>query len=297
MRIAITGSSGLIGTALSRQLVTGGHEVVPVVRREPRPGEIGWDPSAGRLNAADLTGIDAVVHLASAGIGDHRWTDEYKRVLVDSRIDGTTLLAERLAQLDDGPKVLVSASAIGFYGDRGDEILDESSASGEGFLAELCRRWEDATHAASDAAVRVALLRTGILLTPRGGALERMLPFFKLGLGGRFGSGRQWMSWISLTDEIRAIGHLLTSSVSGPVNLTAPNPVRNEEFANTLGDVLHRPTFLPVPKFAPKLIVGSELADAVVFDGQRVLPTVLAGDGFSFEHAELVTALRAELAR
>jgi uncharacterized protein (TIGR01777 family) len=300
MRIAITGASGLIGTALAGHLTSAGHTVVPVVRRSPRSGEIGWDPSAGRLDAADLAGVDAVVNLAGAGIGDRRWTDEYKQVLLDSRIEGTTLLAERLAELgDDGPSVLLSGSAIGFYGDRGDEVLDESSASGDGFLAEVCRRWEDATAAASDAGVRVAHLRTGIVLTPEGGALTKLgwLTIFKLGAGGKFGNGRQWWSWISLTDEVRAIEHLLVGDVSGPVNLTAPDPVRNADFAHTLGRVLNRPAILPVPKFAPTLLLGDELAEAVLFDSQRVLPTVLEGDGFEFEHPDLATALRAELQR
>ena len=298
MRIAITGSTGLIGTALSRHLGAAGHEIAPVVRAVPRHGEIGWDPSAGRLEASDLADLDAIVHLAGAGIGDHRWTDEYKRVLIDSRVDGTTLLAQRLAELGpDGPSTLVSGSAIGFYGNRGDEVVDESAASGDGFLAEICRQWEAASAAASEAGVRVAHVRTGIVLTPKGGALKKMLPLFKLGAGGKFGNGTQWMSWISLTDEVRAIEHLLTSSVAGPVNLTAPNPVRNSEFADTLGDVLRRPTVVPVPKFGPKLLLGGELADALLFDGQRVDSAVLQGDGFTFEHTDLAPALRAELGR
>lgn len=298
MRIAITGATGLIGSALTRHLAAAGHQVVPIVRSEPRADEIGWSPSEGRLEAADLAGVDAVVHLAGAGIGDRRWTDEYKRVLMDSRVDSTTLLADRLAELgEDGPRVLLSGSAIGFYGERGDEELDESSSAGDGFLAEICRAWEDATTSAEQAGVRVAHLRTGIVLTPDGGALKKMLPIFKFGLGGRFGNGRQWMSWISLTDEVRAIEHLLTSSVAGPVNLAAPNPVRNAEFADTLGDVLGRPTLLPVPRFGPKVLLGGELADALLFDGQRVLPSVLGSDGFAFEHADLATALRAELGR
>ena len=298
MRIAITGSTGLIGTALSRHLEAAGHEILPVVRTTPRPGEIGWDPSAGRLDADDLAGLDAVVHLAGAGIGDHRWTDDYKQVLIDSRVDGTTLLAERLAELgSEGPSTLVSGSAIGFYGDRGDEVVDESAPAGEGFLAEICQRWEAATAAAGEAGVRVAHIRTGIVLTPKGGALKKMLPIFKLGAGGKFGNGTQWMSWISLTDEVRAVEHLLTSSVSGPVNLTAPNPVRNADFADTLGDVLGRPTIVPVPKFGPKLLLGGELADALLFDGQRVQSSVLQGDEFTFEHADLAAALRAELGR
>jgi uncharacterized protein (TIGR01777 family) len=298
MRIAITGSSGLIGTALRHHLTAGGHETVPVVRAEAGDGEIPWDPDRGRLDAGDLVGIDAVVHLAGANIGGRRWTDDYKRILLDSRVDSTGLLADRRAARGDaGPRTLISGSAIGFYGDRGDELVDESSASGDGFLADICRQWEDATGPAADAGVRVAHIRTGIVLTPKGGALAKMLPLFKLGAGGRFGSGEQWMSWISLTDELRAIEHLLTSTVSGPVNLTAPNPVRNREFADTLGDVLHRPTVLPVPKFGPKLLLGAELADALLFDGQRVRPTVLGHDGFEFSHPDLAAALRAELGR
>lgn len=297
MRIAITGSTGLIGTALTRHLARSGHEVVPVVRDAPRPGQIGWDPAGGRLDTADLVGLDAVVHLSGAGIGDRRWTDSYKRVLMDSRVDGTTLLSDRLAAIGGEAPALISGSAIGFYGDRGDELVDESSGSGDGFLADICRRWEAVTAAASDAGVRVAHLRTGIVLTPAGGALKKMLPLFRLGVGGKFGSGRQWMSWISLTDEVRAIEHLLTSSVAGPVNLTAPNPVRNAEFAATLARVLRRPAIVPVPKFGPRLLLGGELADALLFDGQRVEASVLAADGFSFEHVDLDTALRAELGR
>lgn len=300
MRIAITGSTGLVGSALSKHLAARGHEIVPVVRSEPRTGEIGWSPSEGRLDAADLVGIDAVVHLASAGIGDRRWSEEYKQVLLDSRVDSTNLLASRLAELgEDGPRVLLSGSAIGVYGDRGDEVLDETSPNGEGFLAEVCHRWEAATAPAEEAGVRVAHLRTGIVLTPEGGALTRFgwLTIFKLGGGGRFGSGAQWWSWISMTDEVRAIEHLLRTDVSGPVNLTAPGPVRNAEFARTLGQVLKRPAILPVPAFVPKLLLGAELTNAVLFNSQRVHPAVLEGDGFAFEHPDLTTALRAELGR
>lgn len=298
MKIAITGATGLIGTAATKHLSAAGHEVVALVRRDPGPGEIGWDPSAGRLDPDDLRGVDAVVHLAGAGIGDRRWTDEYKRILMDSRVDGTSLLAGALATLGaDGPQVLLSGSAIGFYGERGDDELDESSSAGSGFLAEICVRWEAATAPAEAAGVRVAHLRTGIVLTPEGGALKKMLPLFKLGVGGKFGNGRQWMSWISLTDEIRAIEHLLTSTLSGAVNLTAPEPVRNADFAKTLGRVLGRPAALPVPSFGPKLLLGGELADALLFDGQRVLPRALGADGFEFAHADLASALRAELGR
>ena len=237
MQIAITGSSGLIGTALTAHLLAAGHGVLPVVRRSAAAGEISWDPAAGRLDPADVSGLDAIVHLAGAGIGDHRWTDDYKQVVLDSRVQSTSLLARTLAELgSDGPQVLVSGSAVGFYGERGDEVLDESSAGGDGFLADVCRAWEDATGPAEQAGVRVSHIRTGIVLSGDGGALDwKMKTLFKLGLGGRFGSGKQWWSWISIDDEVRAIEHLLTSPLSGPVNLTAPNPVRNAEFAKALG--------------------------------------------------------------
>lgn len=299
MRIGITGASGLIGTALTAHLGSAGHETTALVRGAPQAGQIGWDPAAGRLEASDLESLDAVVHLAGAGIGDHRWTDEYKHTLIDSRVNGTTLLAGAMAELGDaGPHVLISGSAIGFYGARGDERLDEHAASGNGFLAEICRRWEASTAVAEVAGVRVAHIRTGIVLSAEGGALKKMLPLFKFGLGGRFGDGDQWMSWISITDEVRAIEHLLTGDHEGPVNLTAPNPVQNREFASTLGDVLKRPTFLPVPSFGPKLLLGNQRADALLFDGQRVEPAVLQADEqFSFEHPDLRTALRAVLDR
>lgn len=299
MHVGITGASGLIGTALTTHLRASGHETTPLVRRTPGPGEIGWNPDGGELDPADIAGLDAIVHLAGAGIGDHRWTDEYKRTVMDSRVDGTTLISTTMAELGgDGPRVLLSGSAIGFYGERGDEVVDEASSSGEGFLAGVCRAWEESTGPAQAAGVRVAHLRTGIVLSRDGGALAKMLPLFKVGAGGRFGSGDQWMSWISITDEVRAIEHLLTADVEGPVNLTAPNPVTNREFADTLGDVINRPTWLPVPRFGPKLLLGSELADALLFEGQRVVPGVLrSDDDFSFAHPDLTSALRSVLDR
>ncbi len=299
MRVGITGSSGLIGTALAGHLRSAGHEVVAVVRRSARGAdELSWDPSAGTIDVDAVRRLDAVVHLAGAGIGDKRWTDEYKRVLLESRTATTSLLASTLAGLGaDGPQVLISGSAIGFYGERGDEVLDESSPAGDGFLADICVQWEAATEPAEAAGIRVAHIRTGIVLSRHGGALKKMLPLFKLGAGGRFGNGTQWMSWISIDDEIGAIEHLLTSSVTGPVNLTAPAPVRNAEFASTLGSVLKRPSFLPVPSFGPKLLLGGELADALLFDGQRVTPRVLGDDGYTFRHPDLTAALRAVLDR
>lgn len=291
MHIALTGSSGLIGTALRSRLTSAGHTVSPVVRRPGAPGEISWDPVAGTIDENALSEVDAVVHLAGAGIGDKRWTDAYKREILESRTRTTTLIAETLANLDGGPSVLLSASAIGIYGDRGDEQLDESSDPGNGFLPDVCLAWEGSTAAAAAAGVRVAHLRTGIVLSTDGGALAKQLPLFRFGLGGRFGSGRQWQSWISIHDEVAAIEHLLTSEVSGPVNLTAPTPVANRDFADTLARVLRRPSFLPVPSFGPKLLLGRELAESLLFEGQRVLPGVLTHDGFEFAHPELEAAL------
>ena len=297
MRVAVTGSHGLIGTALVARLRADGHVPVPLVRSTPGAGEIGWDPRAGRLDPGALAGIDAVVNLAGAGIGDKRWSDEYKREVLESRTGATTLVAECIAAADDGPHALLSGSAIGFYGDRGDEELDERSAAGAGFLTEVVEAWEASTAAAERAGARVVHLRTGIVLAPKGGALGKMLPLFKLGLGGRFGSGKQWMSWISLDDEVGAIVHLLTSGVAGPVNLTAPNPARNAELADTIGDVLHRPTILPVPSFGPKLVLGGERAGALLFESQRVRPTKLLADDYPFAHPTLAAALRTVLDR
>jgi uncharacterized protein (TIGR01777 family) len=297
VRVAVTGSHGLIGTALLRRLRAAGHEAVPIVRTAPARDEIGWNPRAGRLEPRALVGVDAVVNLAGAGIGDKRWSDEYKRQVIESRTRGTTLLADTIAGLDGGPQVLLSGSAIGFYGDRGDEELVESSPPGDGFLAEVAEAWEATTAPASKAGVRVVHLRTGIVLAGEGGALPRMLPLFKLGLGGRFGNGRQWMSWIALDDEVGAIVHLLTSEVAGPVNMTAPEPVRNAELADAIGDVLHRPTVLPVPAFGPKLVLGGERAEALLFESQRVLPRVLQADGYAWRHPTLEPALRAALDR
>jgi len=293
MRIAITGSSGLIGTALASQLVTAGHTVVPVVRRAVGADEVAirWDPDGGTIDSAGLDGIDAVVHLAGAGIGDHRWSAARKQVIRESRTRGTALLAEALAGLARPPAVLVSGSAIGYYGDRGDEILTETSAPGDDFLAGICTAWEAAAAPAGDAGVRVAHIRTGIVTTTAGGALPKLLPLFKLGLGGRFGSGRQWWSWITRRDVVRAIEFLLANDVHGPVNLTAPAPVTNREFSAALGRALSRPNWLPVPAFGPKLIVGPELAQALLFTSARVQPTVLEGAGFTFEDPDLATAL------
>ena len=296
MRVAITGSTGLIGSALKPHLESLGHEVIRVVRGNPTGTDIVWSPAECRIDTHALDGVDAVVHLAGAGIGDKRWTDDYKRELLESRTKGTTLISEAIAAADDGPTVFLSGSAIGIYGARGDEELDETSTLGDGFLADVCVQWEQATALAAAAGARVVHLRTGIVLSAKGGALKKQLPLFKFGLGGKMGSGDQWQSWISIDDEVAAIAHLLTADTSGPVNLTAPNPVTNLEFTKTLGEVLHRPTFVPIPKFGPKLLLGGELADNLLFSGQKVLPRVLdADDGFTFQHPDLATALRALL--
>jgi hypothetical protein len=295
MKIVVSGASGLIGTPLVAHLRSKGHEVVRLVRRTPSIGEASWNPNSGELDPAVLEGADAVIHLSGAGIGDKRWTDAYKREVLESRTQSTELIARTIAGLERKPRVLLSGSAIGIYGDRADESLTESSAHGTGFLADVCERWERAAAPARDAGVRTVFLRTGIVLSPSGGALKKLLAVFKVGLGGRFGSGKQWQSWISLDDEIAAIEFLLDADVSGPVNLTAPHPVTNAEFTRVLAGVLRRPAILPIPSFGPKVLLGSELADALLFTGQRVLPEVLNANGFAFAHPTLETALRSLL--
>jgi hypothetical protein len=299
MDVAITGASGLIGRALTASLQANGDRAIALVRRAVRPGEdaIEWDPAQGRLDSGALDGLDGVVHLAGAGIGDKRWTDAYKREVLESRTTPTRLLTETLAGLTRPPAVLVSGSAIGFYGDRGDEELTESSAAGDLFLSEVCVEWERAAQPAIDAGIRVAFSRTGIVLDAHGGALPKLLPLFKLGVGGRMGSGRQWWSWISIDDQVRALQWLLTNDVEGPVNLVAPGSVTNTEFSKTLGRVLHRPSAFPVPAFGPRLLRGAELADELLFASQRVRPDVLSGAGFTFDHPDLTAALRAVLDR
>ncbi len=296
MKILITGASGLIGQALTKQLNASGHTTVALVRREPRRNdEVFWNPITGEISPSAFDGVDAVVHLAGAGIGDKRWTDSYKMEILQSRTFGTALLADTMASLMTKPSVFLSGSAIGIYGGDNDGELGEDANIGTGFLAEVCRDWESATVAASAASIRTVLLRTGIVLSPNGGALKKQLPLFKLGLGGRFGNGKQWQSWISITDEVNAIIHLLTSQLSGPVNLTAPQPVTNIEFTRVLAHVLTRPAILPIPSFGPKLLLGGELANALLFTGQQVMPNALLADGFHFTHPTLDGALQALL--
>ena len=301
MRVAVTGSTGLIGRALVERLASGGHQAVPVVRaagsgKPTGTSAVAWDPSQGEIDSAGLEGIDAVIHLAGEPIAARRWSDEQKQRIANSRTRGTALLAGALARLDQPPAVLVSASAIGYYGDRGDERLDEGSSAGSGFLAQVCRDWETAADPARDAGIRVAHPRTGVVLSPSGGALAEMLPFFRLGIGGRIGSGRQWVSWITLHDEVEALLWLLTADVEGPVNLTAPEPVTNRQLTAALGTALRRPTLLPVPKPALWARLGRELTEALLYSSARVEPALLARRGFRFTHPDIATALAAVLA-
>lgn len=296
MKIAITGSSGLIGTALRRHLNAHGHRVLRVVRSGTGASdEITWDIEAGEIDRSALEGVDAVVHLAGAGIGDGRWTDERKREILDSRTKGTALLAETLAGLERPPSVLISGSAMGYYGERGAERLTEDDPAGDDFLADVCAQWESSTAAAEAAGIRVAHIRTGLVLSPDGGALGKMLPLFKFGLGGPIAGGDQYWSWISIDDEVRAIDFLLQNDLSGAFNLTGPDPVTNKQFTKALGSVLKRPTILPVPKFGPALLLGRELADSLLDTSQRVLPARLEAEGFQFLHRDVRTALAAVL--
>jgi len=298
MDVAITGSTGLIGTALVERLGAMGHRTVRVVRGDASPGRdvVRWDPAAGTIDAAGLEGLDAVVHLAGAGIGDKRWTDERKRLILDSRVQGTTLLARTLAGLERKPPVLVSGSAVGYYGAHGDEPLTEDAPPGDDFAAGVCTQWEAATTPAADASIRVVRIRTGIVLAKHGGALARMVLPFSLGLGGRIKSGRQYMSWIALDDEVGAIVHTITHpELDGPANLTAPNPVTNAEFTKALGAVLRRPTVLPTPLLPLKAVYGRELVQHLLVEGQRVIPAKLEATGFEHRHPELEGALRAVL--
>lgn len=293
MRIAVTGSSGLIGTALVRSLTADGHQVLRLVRRPPRAAdEARWDPDRQWVDTAALTGCDAVVHLAGAGIADHRWTDAYKKRIRDSRVLGTAAIAEAVASLDTPPKVLVSGSAVGVYGRPGPRPVDERDPEGDGFLARVCAEWEAAADAAAEAGIRTVYARTGLVVAREGGAWARLFPLFRLGLGGRLGSGRQYWSFISLHDHIAALRHLLaTEDLSGPVNLTAPHPATNREVTAAMGRVLHRPTLLPVPAPALRLVLGEVAGDTL--DGQRVLPRRLLESGFTFAHPTVEDAIRA----
>lgn len=301
MDIVIAGGSGFVGTALTRSLEADGHRVIRMVRPDSPPvagDTIAWDPGAARIDGLALEGVDAVVNLAGVGIGDRKWTDDRKDEIRRSRIAATALLSDSLAHLERPPAVFVTASAVGYYGNRGDEELTEDSAPGRDFLASVCVDWEDAARPAALAGLRVAWIRTGIVLDPSGGVLRRLLLPFKLGLGGRVGRGTQYMSWITLADEVAAIRAIVDDhTLGGPVNLTAPNPVTNAELTATLGTVLGRPTALPTPLFPLRLRYGAELVQSLLLDGQRVFPDKLEDAGFRFGHAELEPALRALLGK
>jgi uncharacterized protein len=295
MDVAITGASGLVGTELARSLRGDGHRVRPLVRRpSDDPAAVRWDPAAGTLDAGDLAGVDVVVHLAGAGIGDKRWTDDRKRELVESRTHGTALIARTLAAMEHPPAVLVSASAIGFYGDPGDEVVTELSPPGDDFVAGLVRQWEAAAQPAIDAGIRTVFLRTAPVLAGHGGILPRMALPFRLFVGGRIGSGRQWMSWVSLDDAVGAIRFLIDrTGIAGPVNVASPEPVTNREMTAALGRALHRPSALAAPAPMLRLAFGRERSDVLLLVSQRVRPGVLIDAGYPFVHARLDDALAA----
>ena len=294
MKILVSGTTGLIGTALVPFLTTGGHSVVRLIRSQPRPGQaaVHWDTAAGSIDSSAFEGLDAVVHLAGENIAARRWTPAQKARIRDSRVQGTRLLAQSLARLQQPPKVMVCASAIGFYGDRGTEVLTEESAPGSGFLTDTCLAWEAAAQPASGKGVRVVNLRLGVVLSPGGGALAKMLFPFRLGVGGKIGSGRQYMSWIGIDDVVGVIHYALTTDeLRGPINAVAPNPVTNREFTKTMGRVLSRPTIFPMPAFAARMAFG-EMADELLLASTRVKPARLQNSSYYFRHPQLEGALR-----
>jgi uncharacterized protein (TIGR01777 family) len=294
VKVAVTGSSGLIGSALLPALAAAGHEPVPMVRREPRRGELRWDPAAGSIDHAGLTGAGAIVNLAGESIAA-RWTEGRKRRILESRVAGTRLIAEAAARLDPQPSVLLCASAVGFYGNRPDDELTEASAKGDGFLADVVEAWEAAAEPARDAGIRVVHLRHGLVLSRRGGALARLLLPFRLGLGGRVGSGDQWWSWVAMEDVTAAYVSLLELPLSGPVNVVAPEPARNRDFVKALGRALHRPAALPFPSVAVRSVLG-EMGAELLLSGQHVLPAALETNGFDFRCRTLAAGLESALA-
>jgi len=306
MHLLVTGSSGLIGTALVDAALARGDTVTRMVRsstgRRPATAgvtDVAWDPGAGTVDTAGLRAarpVDGVVHLAGAGVGDRRWSASRKAEILDSRVRSTQLITHTIAALDPTPPVLVSSSAVGYYGDRGDEVLTEASAAGSGFLAEVCVSWEATTAPASEAGIRTVLLRTGIVLSASGGALAKQLPLFKLGLGGRIGSGRQYRSWITLADQVAVILHCVAdTTLSGPVNATAPHPATDAQLAKAIGTALHRPSFLAVPAPVLKLVLGTEMAGDMVLSSQRVRPAQLERSGYRFLHPDLDGAVGSQL--
>ena len=293
MKILITGASGLIGKALQNSFAEKGHDLLLAGRSEPRAAnQIQWTIESGFADPRRLEGIDAFIHLAGENISALRWTDEKKRAIRDSRVVGTRSVVDAIGNLKQKPKVFIAGSATGYYGDRGDEVMTENDGPGDTFLSEVCKAWEAESRRAEDLGVRSVLLRTGIVLSKDGGALAEMLTPFKLGVGGVVGSGRQWMSWISLEDVVGAINFALENDeLSGPINIVAPNPVTNKEFTRTLGEVIHRPTILPLPQFAVKLAFG-EMGDALLLDSTRVAPERLTNSGFKFKFEKLKLAVQ-----
>lgn len=294
--IAITGASGMIGSALAAHLQAQGHRPIALVRRPPQaPDEVFWSPDTGEIDSAALEGVDAVVHLAGQSIAARRWDQAFRRRILESRVEGTRLLSTTLGALEQPPDALICASATGYYGDRADETLDEHDTPGDLFLSKVCQEWEAAAQPAVAQGIRTIALRIGVVLSPQGGALATMLPAFRLGLGGPAGSGRQWAAWIVLDDLVRATEHLLFhSAIQGPVNATAPHPVRNAELARALGHALRRPAFLPLPGFAARLLLG-QMADETLLASTRALPRRLLQDGFVFRHPYLGPALESML--
>jgi len=292
MKIAIAGGSGLVGSALIPILQSDGNQITRLVRASPKPGEIEWHPNQDKVSAPSLEGFEAFINLAGENIAGGRWTDDQKRKIRDSRMNGTHLLSEAIAQMKSKPRVFICASATGIYGDRDDETLDEQSESGGGFLAGVCREWEQATEPASKAGVRVVNLRMGPILARDGGMLSKLLTPFKMGMGGKVGSGKQYISWVALDDAVNAIKLAIDDeSIHGPINIVSPNPVRNEEFTKTLGHVLNRPTALAMPAFAARLAFG-EMADEMLLASQRVMPKRLSQAGFQFQYPTLESAMR-----
>jgi len=298
MKVAVAGASGLIGKPLVASLESRGFEVARLVRTSPKDTsrEIEWHPDQGAIDAAGLEGTDAIMNLAGDGIADGRWTEEKKRRIHDSRVNGTRLLSKTIAGLSRKPKTFICASAIGFYGERGNEWVDEKSTSGKGFLADVCRDWEQATETAEAAGIRVVKLRLGVVLTKDGGIMASMLRPFKLGLGGKLGSGKQYLSWVTIEDTGAAFNFILDhGELRGPINVVAPHPATNEEFTKALGRVLSRPTFMAMPAFAARLVFGKEMANEMMLSSTRVAPKVLKDAGFKFQYPEIEGAVRAML--
>jgi uncharacterized protein (TIGR01777 family) len=294
VKVALTGASGLLGPALIRSLRGDGHDVLRLVRRVPTaPDEVQWDPATGEVDLAALTGVDAVIHLAGANLGGRPWTPAHRRNVMDSRVSGTRTIASALARMDPRPRVLLSASGVGYYGPRGDQVLDETASAGDSYIAQIARQWEESTAAAAEAGVRVVTMRTGVVVSGRGGALAKLIPLFRLGLGGRLGSGRQYWSWIGLHDYVRAVRFLLDrDDISGAVNVCTPEPVTNAEFTKALARAVHRPAFLAVPGFALRLPLRDFAKD--LLGGQRVMPRRLLDAGFTFDEPILDSALERE---